>query len=259
MLTAPELNGKRVTQSPAIKDRRPKKARTAKSEAKKAKKKARERKCLVTGETYASHKMIRFVLDPEGNVIPDVAAKLPGRGGWVLAEGKVLDSAMKKKIFVRFGHKVLASSGRKEADVVTLADQDGDLEAGTGKQHRVRVDENLLDLVAQLLRQRCLDYLGLVNRAGLLVSGFEKVRAALKAEKGRALVTAEDAAEGGRSKICSGLGNVLEKLPVIDMFTREELGQTLGLFNAVHVTILSGGMTESFLKEFSRYKGVVMR
>lgn len=231
----------------------------------------------MTGETYAVHKLIRFVLDPEGNVIPDVTAKLPGRGGWVLAEGKVLDRAMKKKIFVRFGHKVLASSGRKMADVATVADQDMDPEAGTGKnqpeastgkkqpeagtgkQQRVRVGENLPDLVAQLLRQRCLNYLGLVNRAGLLVSGFEKVRAALKAGKGRALVTAEDAAEGGRSKICSGLGNVLEKLPVIDMFTREELGQTLGLFNAVHVTILSGGMTESFLKEFSRYEGVVMR
>ncbi|PCI33148.1 MAG: hypothetical protein COB54_05230 [Alphaproteobacteria bacterium] len=248
-----------MSQNPGLKDRRPKKARTAKSRTKKVNKKARERKCLVTGETYAAHKLIRFVLDPEGNVIPDVAAKLPGRGGWILAEGKVLDSAMKKKIFVRFGHKVLASSGRKMVDVATLEDQDASPDAATGKQQRVRVDENLPDLVAQLLRQRCLNYLGLVNRAGLLVSGFEKVRAALKAGKGRALVTAEDAAEGGRSKICSGLGIVLEKLPVIDMFTREELGQTLGLFNAVHVTILSGGMTESFLKEFSRYEGVVMR
>ncbi len=216
-------------------------------------KKPRERKCLVTGETHAVHKLIRFVLDPTGNVIPDVAGKLPGRGGWVLAEGKTLKSAMKKKIFVRFGHKVLASSGRKMADVVALEDQEHN------QKQRVTVDDNLPDLVTQLLRQRCLNYLGLVNRAGLLVSGFEKVRSALKTNKCRALITAEDAAEGGRSKICSGLGNVLVNLQVIDMFTRDELGQTLGLSNAVHVALLSGGMTESFVKEFSRYEGVVMR
>ena len=229
------------------------------SRSKKARaKKPRERKCLVTGETYAAHKLIRFVVDPMGNVIPDVTGKLPGRGGWILAEGKVLESAMKKKIFVRFGHRVLASSGRKMADVATLEDQDNDHE-GAVKKTQITVDKNLPDLVKQLLRQRCLNYLGLVNRAGLLVSGFEKVRSALRQGKCRALITAEDAAEGGRSKICSGLGNVLEKLQVIDMFTRDELGQTLGLSNAVYVALLTGGMTESFLKEFSRYEDVVMR
>ncbi len=198
----------------------------------------RERKCLVSGETYPVGRLIRFVLDPDGNVIPDVTARLPGRGGWILADGRTLRTAMKKKIFVRFGHRVLA--------------------AEKGKRPAVRVDDNLPDLVERLLRQRCLNYLGLVNRAGLLVSGFEKVRAALKAGKCRALITAQDAAAGGRSKICSGLGNVLEKLRVIDMFTREELGQTLGLSNGVHVALLSGKMTESFLNEFSRYEDIVM-
>ncbi len=198
----------------------------------------RERKCLVTGETYPVGKLIRFVLAPDGTVIPDVAGRLPGRGGWILADGKTLQTAMKKKTFVRFGHRVLA-----------VAEDEGP---------RVRVGDDLPVLVERLLRQRCLNYLGLVNRAGLLVSGFEKVRMVLKAGKCRALITAQDAAAGGRSKICSGLGNVLEKLRVIDMFTREELGQTLGLSNGVHVALLSGEMTESFLNEFSRYENVVM-
>ncbi|MBL4800922.1 MAG: DUF448 domain-containing protein [Emcibacter sp.] len=229
--------------------------------------KDRSRRCLVTGETYAVSKLIRFVLDPEGRVIPDVAGKLPGRGGWVLADGNTLELAMKKKIFVRFGHRALAPSSGKSKDVETLEEPDKekvDVEekkdkAAKGRKSRVTVDDNLPHMVEQLLRQRCLDYLGLVNRTGLLVSGFEKVRATLKAGKCRALVTAEDAAEGGHRKICSGLGNVLDKLRMIDMFTREQLGQTLGLSNAVHVALLPGGMTESFLKEFSRYEGVVMR
>ncbi len=238
----------------------PKNIRPIKSMAKKnMARKNRERKCLVTGESYATQKLIRFVLDPEGNVIPDVAAKLPGRGGWVLAEGKMLKSAMKKNIFVRFGHKVLASSGPMTGDRGTTGNQEDGQEGGRIKKLQVMVDDNLPDIVVQLLRQRCLNYLGLANRAGRLVSGFEKARAVLKTNKCRVLVTAKDAAEGGRNKICSGLGNVLEKLPVIDMFTRDELGQTLGLSNAVHVALLSGGVTESFLDEVSRYEGVVMR
>ncbi|MCF8473402.1 MAG: DUF448 domain-containing protein [Emcibacter sp.] len=218
--------------------------------------KVRERKCLVTGETYPIHRLIRFVVGPEGDVIPDVAGKLPGRGGWILAEGNILQTALKKKIFIRFGHRVLAAkeaaSVRKLKDVETL---EGPLEE---TKLKIKVDDNLPDLVARLLLQRSLDYLGLVNRAGLLVSGFEKVRATLKAHKCCVLITANDAADNGRSKICSGLGIVLDKLRVIDMFSREQLGQTLGLSNAVHVALLPGGITESFFDEFSRYEKVVM-
>jgi len=246
-------------------------------------KEIRVRKCLVTGETYPAHMMIRFVLDPEGHVIPDVAAKLPGRGGWIRAEGQLLESAMKKKTLLRFGQMALAtiegSQKQKMADVETVEDEDsvaetgqaqtlpvqegpvqeGPVQKGPVQKFQVTVDDNLPDLVAELLRQRCLNFLGLVNRAGLMVSGFEKVRALLQGQKCRALITAEDAADNGRSKLCSGLGNVLENLRMIDMFTREQLGQTLGLPNAVHVALLSGGMTESFLKEFSRYEDVTMR
>lgn len=243
------------------------------SQKKRHPKKERCRKCLVTGETYPVHKLIRFVLDPAGNITPDVAAKLPGRGGWILAEGEILKRAVKKKIFVRFGHKVLttkaASHRRKAVDIETLDDEDKDLDhkkmgddnnpKQQGPKQQVTVDENLPELVGELLRKRCLNYLGLANRAGLLVSGYEKVRKVLQAQKCGALITAEDAAEGGRSKICSGLGNILEKMRVIDMFTRDELGQTLGLPNAVHLALLSGGMTESFLNEFSRYENITMR
>jgi len=212
---------------------------------------------MVRGKPFSVHEMIRFVVDPQGRVVPDVAAKLPGRGGWLLADRATLESAVKKKTFVRFGHRALMSPSRKTTDVEDL---DGmEKEQVAGRKRSVLVDDDLLDTVVRLLGQRCLNYLGLVNRAGLLVSGFEKVRALLKADKCRALVTAQDAAEDGRRKIFSGTGNVLDKLRMIDMFTREELGQTLGLSNAVHVALLPGGMTESFLNEFSRYEGVVMR
>ncbi|NOZ42830.1 MAG: DUF448 domain-containing protein [Alphaproteobacteria bacterium] len=203
----------------------------------------------MTGETYPVHRLIRFVVDPEGRVIPDVAAKLPGRGGWLLAEGKIVEMAIKKKILVRFGHRVIAHAVNNAQAKNSQEDE----------KTVIRVADTLPELVVKLLRQRCLDYLGFANRAGLVVSGFEKVRARLRSGKCRVLITAEDAAADGRRKICTGLGNILDNLRMIDMFTREQLGQALGLSNAVHVALGSGGITESFMAEFSRYESVILR
>ncbi|MEM6662503.1 MAG: DUF448 domain-containing protein, partial [Pseudomonadota bacterium] len=44
-----------------------------------------ERRCIATGETGATDRLIRFVLAPEGGLVPDLAARLPGRGAWLTA------------------------------------------------------------------------------------------------------------------------------------------------------------------------------
>ena len=43
--------------------------------------------------------MYRFVVDPENQVLPDLAAKLPGRGLWIKADRVSLQSAIEKKLF----------------------------------------------------------------------------------------------------------------------------------------------------------------
>ena len=55
-----------------------------------------ERRCIVTGEVQPRAGLIRFVASPEGEVVPDLAEKLPGRGFWVLAERAALDKAAGK-------------------------------------------------------------------------------------------------------------------------------------------------------------------
>jgi len=44
------------------------------------------RTCIATGEEGAPERMIRFVVGPDGEVVPDLARRLPGRGMWVRAE-----------------------------------------------------------------------------------------------------------------------------------------------------------------------------
>ena len=60
-----------------------------------------ERRCLVTREVKAREQMIRFVLDPTGQVVPDVDARLPGRGMWLSADRNVLNRAIAANLFAR--------------------------------------------------------------------------------------------------------------------------------------------------------------
>ena len=58
-----------------------------------------ERRCLATGESQPRGGLIRFVLGPDGVLVPDVAGKLPGRGMWGGAGRAGVQVAGKKKLF----------------------------------------------------------------------------------------------------------------------------------------------------------------
>ena len=61
----------------------------------------KERRCIVSGEIVPAHRLIRFVADPDGKIVPDVAARLPGRGAWVTASRAAITEAAQKKLFAR--------------------------------------------------------------------------------------------------------------------------------------------------------------
>ena len=202
----------------------------------------RNRKCLVTGEVLPASELLRFVLSPDGIIIPDVAAKLPGRGCWLKADRNTIELAIKNKTFLKAGPQLLKNINK---DVENL---EGETEKN--KKISVVVREDLAEQIESLLHKRVMDYVGLTNRAGHLIAGFEKVRAALKSEKSNVTIIANDAADNGRKKVCQGL----ENLKVIDIFTREELSQATGLANAVNIALIPGGITTSLLREVSRYE-----
>ena len=62
-----------------------------------------ERQCAVTREVQPVSALIRFVLDPQGEVVPDLKRVLPGRGVWITATKEVVAVAEKdrKKVFGR--------------------------------------------------------------------------------------------------------------------------------------------------------------
>ena len=59
------------------------------------------RRCIVTGEVRPKTELVRFVVDPAGAIVPDVAARLPGRGLWLTARRDIVATAMAKRLFAR--------------------------------------------------------------------------------------------------------------------------------------------------------------
>ena len=110
----------------------------------------------MSGEVMPEHRLIRFVAAPDGKVVPDVAAKLPGRGLWVEATAPPSPTAVEKKLFAR------AAKAQVTAQTPTLAE---------------RAEKALL--------ARMLGDLGLARRSGALVLGFDNVLRALDGPRRR--------------------------------------------------------------------------
>ena len=180
------------------------------------------RRCIVTREVLPKESLVRFVVGPAGDAVPDIAGKLPGRGLWVKAERPVLASAVAKKLF--------AKAARRPVDVPA----------------------DLVDRTVALLSQRCLDLIGLARRAGQAICGFEKARDALRNERVGIVLAAADGAADGRGKLKALAG----ELPVLALFTGAELSAALGRENVVHAALAPGRLAERLIIESARLAGL---
>ena len=116
----------------------------------------------------------------------------------------------------------------------------------------VSVAPDLADTVAELLRRRCLNHLGLAQRAGLVASGAEKVRAQIASGRTAALLGASDGSLAERQKMSA----LVPGVPVVDVLSSAELGGALGKEMAVHVALLPGRLTEMILEDANRFRGL---
>ncbi len=177
-----------------------------------------ERTCLVTRETKPEDQLIRFVVSPDTQVVPDIKRKLPGRGVWVSATHVHLEAAVKKGLFARgFGAKV-------------------------------SVADDLVDVTGGLLRKDALSLLSLANRAGLVTSGFEKVAASVVKQQIAAIVAACDASDDGKNKIAARARAAGQEVKHIRIFTSDEISLALGRTNVVHAALMLGGLADSLVR-----------
>jgi predicted RNA-binding protein YlxR (DUF448 family) len=183
----------------------------------------RERRDLVTHEVMDESRLIRFVAGPDGQVVPDLGRKLPGRGLWVEARRASVDAAVKKNGFTRSAKTKLTAPA------------------------------DLADIVERLLVRRCLDQLGLARREGVLISGFEKSAANIRSGKAAWVVEAADGSADGRGKILALARHQTSK--ICGAFTADDLSLALGLENAIHAVLLAGGRADRWTVEVERLAG----
>ena len=182
------------------------------------------RKCILTGQSLEPVEMIRFVLGPFGEVVPDIEEKLPGKGMWVTSCYETISKTVEKRSFERSTHqKVLISSGFLE-----------------------NIERKLVD--------RAVSAVGLARRAGLILAGHAKIDRALRQGKVLCIIEAKDGAASGRNK----LTRIDPSIPILDCVYEKELARAFEQRNAVHLAITvddengNDGLMAKFEKDFGR-------
>lgn len=177
-----------------------------------------QRRCIASGRTLPRADLVRFVRDPDGVLVPDVAGRLPGRGVWVAPERDLIARAARKGLFAR----------------------------GLGEP--VRADAAISDRVEVLLVRHWLGLLGMARRAGQLALGFEQVRALAASGHAGLLIGASDGAAGTLGRLRA----LAPQVPCVTFFSNGELSGALGRENVVQAAVQRGRMADRLAREARR-------
>ena len=181
----------------------------------------RNRRCIVEGAALPRGVGIRFVVGPGDVIVPDILAKLPGRGLWVGPQRQLIDRAVSNNKFSRAARR------------------------------RVVVPEDLSDRIEAQLANRCVDLVALARRAGQAVFGFEKTRAWLSSGEALTLLLAFDASKNAHDKIKA----LSRGVTVVRVLRAVELGRAFDRQRVVHIALANGGLAEKLRAETKRLNG----
>lgn len=184
------------------------------------------RRCAVTRRSGPRDGMIRFVVAPGGTLTPDLAETLPGRGLWVTATRDALAAPELAKA------------------------------AGRSVRKRVTVPAGLADTVERLLAQRCQATLGLARRAGLVESGFDKVRTAIVAGGATLMLTARDSTGRDSRELARRAAALPRPVRIATALDSAELGAAFGRERQVHVAVADSPLADRLHRDLRRLAGV---
>jgi predicted RNA-binding protein YlxR (DUF448 family) len=191
-----------------------------------------DRTCIVSRERREPDELIRFVVGPDGAVVPDLKRKLPGRGCWVSADRLHVEKAVAKNLFAR------------------------------AFKRQVDVSPHLADQIDQIMVKSALGAVGLARKAGAVALGAAKVDNAVRSGEALCVTHATDASQDGVRKITQArratahLGG--PEIHAYKLFSEAELSLALGGTNVIHAAVLAqeaGKAAEKRLVALDRYRG----
>jgi predicted RNA-binding protein YlxR (DUF448 family) len=191
-----------------------------------------DRTCIVARRPTGPDEAIRFVVGPDGTVVPDLKRNLPGRGCWVTADREHVDKAAKKGMFAR------------------------------ALKAQVEVPSDLGAMVDRLLSRSALGALGLARKAGVVALGATKVEASVRSGAALLVLHAAEASEDGVRKIAQARRATVHaggpEIMAYKLFSEQELGLALGGTNVIHAAVLAGDAgraAEKRMVALDRYRG----
>jgi len=176
----------------------------------------------------APEDLIRFVLGPEGMIVPDLARRLPGRGVWVEATQGAVATAARRNVFAR------------------------------SLKRPVAVPADLPVQVERLMQRRLADALSLAKKAGLAVAGFAKVETLLERGEAAVLLHASEASADGAAKLDRRfkalLGDEAARQATVRELTGAEMSLAMGLPHVIHAASSQGGASQRIVQEAERLR-----
>jgi predicted RNA-binding protein YlxR (DUF448 family)/ribosomal protein L30E len=185
-----------------------------------------KRTCLGCRESLEKSKLLRFVLAPDGAVVPDLTNKLPGRGAYTCMKASCLRKACDRNQF-----------SRAFKTNVSVSDPDG-----------------LQAWVIRSMEDRIASYLALANKAGKVTSGSDLVADTLrkKTPVKKLILLATDISEDIGNKL-RGLAD-LHGVAHVTIFTKDHFGELLGKGLRSVVAVQGDGFVDTMSKEIDRYR-----
>ncbi|MBK5273484.1 MAG: DUF448 domain-containing protein [Desulfuromonadales bacterium] len=184
-----------------------------------------QRSCLGCRQSSDRDRLIRFVLSPHAEVVPDIEAKLPGRGAYTCVSEECLRAAFKQRQFNR--------AFKREVVVVS--------------------PDEMTENVISIMQKRILGYLGLANRAGQVVSGGSMVSDAIKGGRKPGLILlAIDVSEDIGKKI--EMLAAVHHIVCMRVMKKDDFGAILGKAPRSAIAIKAGGFVAQLTNEIERYR-----
>lgn len=174
--------------------------------------------------------MVRFVLDPEGVITPDIQGKLPGRGVWVSSDRQSLEKVITQKSFAR------------------------------GFKGKATVQDDLTHLTSYLLERRISGLITMARKSSVIAMGFDQVQAMAREAAIAIRIEASDGSKDGRSKIRTLSKAINRELDmpdpiVLGCFTAAQIGEALGRESLVHAAVKPCKLARAMAVDIQRLSG----
>jgi len=183
-----------------------------------------QRSCVGCRATRNKGDLLRFVLAPDRILVPDLQARLPGRGAYTCLNRSCLMNAAQKNLISR------AFKGEVKFDG----------------------PERLIDHVIELMEKRIGSYLALANKAGKVTSGSDMVMDMIRKRKAGYVFVATDISPEIRVKIVD-LSKRYE-VPHVAIFEKDRLGVLIGKGLRSAAAIEKSGFINTIDKEIEKYR-----